>query len=163
MADPNRKSQRRFPGKRAKCKPLKNFTLYLDESFNCQEVKSELTEAHIKFKTYSENFSCGAGDDKILELAGKRGWALLTCDRKNRFRELERRAVLRYRVRQFVFSGNLGGLAVARLLVKIYPQMRDFARKNERPFVAVITVNGNIALRMDKSGNPLARQGASRL
>jgi hypothetical protein len=158
MVDPIQRSKRRSAGKQARrAPPLKNFTLYLDESFDCAEVKADLTAARIKFKVYSESFRQGEADSKILEHAGRRGWAVLTCDKKNRFREVERQAVLRYRVRLFVFSGNLGGPALAKLLVSVYPAMRHFSRKNERPFVAVITVGGHISLRMDKNGGYITR------
>jgi PIN like domain len=153
MGDPKRRSRKRSSGKRANSKPLKNFTLYLDESFNCGEVKAALTAANIKFRVYSEDFKGGEEDPNILPLAGKRGWAMLTCDTRNRYRELERRSVLRYRVRQFIFSGNLGGVALAQLLVQVYPKIRAFSRENERPFIAVITKSGDIYLRMDHRGN----------
>jgi len=88
-------------------------------------------------------------DEQILALCGRRGWAILTCDRKNRYRNLERSVVISTRVRQFVFSGNLGGEGLAKLLVKIYPRVREFTRENERPFIAVVTEIGNVYLRMD--------------
>jgi hypothetical protein len=77
---------------------------------------------------------------------------MLTCDKKNRYRELERKIVLQYRVRQFVFSGNQGGLELAKLLASAYPRMRQFARGHEPPFIAVVTKIGNIYQRMDKTG-----------
>lgn len=153
MVDPRQRSQRRSAGKRGKSlRPLRNFTLFLDESFDCKEVKDELVKAHIKFVVYSQRFQSSAEDQNVLPLVGKRGWAMLTCDSRNRYRELERKAILLHRVRQFVFSGNLGGPALAILLVRIYPQMRSFARRHERPFVAMVTKSGHIELRMDKNG-----------
>jgi len=151
MGDPRQKSQKRFRGKSAR--PLRNFTLYLDESFDCSEVKEALSKANIKFKLYSDHFPRGQEDEQILQLCGRHGWAMLTCDRKNRYRDLERKVVVRFRVRQFVFSGNLGAEQLAKLLVETYSEMRRFARANERPFIAVVTKIGNIYLRMDKRGN----------
>jgi hypothetical protein len=152
MGDPKRRSKKRSSGKQAKSKPLKNFTLYLDESFDCEEVKTALSAAHIKYRVFSESFKRGEEDPNILQLAGTRGWALLTCDSKNRYRELERKSIFRHRVRQFIFTANLGGAALANLLVAAYPEIRKFCRENERPFVAVITKAGNIYLRMDHRG-----------
>jgi len=117
-----------------------------------------LTKANIRHKPFSAKFKKGEEDHRILELCGRRGWAILSCDRRNRYRELERRAVLRHQVRQFVFSGNLGAPALAKLVVSVYPKMRKFARDNERPFVAIVTPAGNIYLRMDKNGNMRGRQ-----
>lgn len=153
MGDPKGRSRKRSSGKQADRKPLKNFTLYLDESLDCEEVKTALSTAKIKFRVYSEKFKSGEEDLNILPLVGKRGWAMLTCDSKNRYRELERRTILQYRVRQFVFAANLGGATLAGLLVSVYQKMRRFARQNGRPFVAQITKSGDIYLRMDHRGN----------
>jgi hypothetical protein len=146
-------SRKRSSGKQANKKPLKNFTLYLDESFDCAEVKTALSVAKIKFRVYSQDFAAGEDDTNILPLVGKHGWAMLTCDTKNRYRDLERKSILRYRVRLFIFTSNLGGTALAQLLVKVYPEVRKFARENNRPFVSVITKSGDIYLRMDHRGN----------
>jgi hypothetical protein len=116
-------------------------------------VKEALSKANIKFRLYSDHFKKGEDDELILQLCGRHGWAMLTCDRKNRYRELERRTIIRSRVRQFVFSGNLGGEQLARLLVSNYSEMRRFAREHERPFIAVVTKAGNVYLRMDSKGN----------
>ncbi|HET8890263.1 MAG TPA: hypothetical protein VFQ41_15285 [Candidatus Angelobacter sp.] len=112
-----------------------------------------LDAASIKYKIYSEKFKRNEDDTRILRLAGEKGYGLLTCDSKNRYRDVERAAVLYYKVRQFVFSGNLGGIPLARLLVKIKNEIRQFCRDHERPFVATITVGGKINLLMDKNGN----------
>jgi hypothetical protein len=122
-----------------------------------------LNKANIKYRAFSSKFKKGEEDHRILELCGRRGWAVLTCDRRNRYRELERKTVMRYKVRQFVFSANLGGPALANLLVTVYPDMREFARENERPFVAIVTAVGNIYLRMDKSGNMRGAQNSKAL
>jgi hypothetical protein len=153
MGDPKRRSKKRSSGKQAKSQPLKNFTLYLDESFDCGEVKAALLAANIKFRVYSEDFKEGEEDPNILPLVGRRGWAMLTCDSKNRYRGLERKSILQHKVRQFVFSANLGGTALAKLLVSVYPKMRAFAKAHSRPFVACVTKSGDIYLRMDHRGN----------
>jgi PIN domain-containing protein len=153
MGDPKGRSRKRSSGKQVKSRPLKNFTLYLDESFNCEEVKVALSRANIKFRVYTEDFKGGAEDPNILPLVGKRGWAMLTCDSKNRYRGVEHESILRFRVRLFVFSGNLGGATLAELLVRVYQKMRTFSREHSRPFVAVTTKSGDIYLRMDHRGN----------
>ena len=98
-------------------------------------MKVALSVAKIKFRVYSQDFRPGEDDTNILPLAGRRGWAMLTCDTKNRYRDLERKSILRYGVRLFIFTANLGGAALAQLLVNVYPKMRRFARENGRPVV----------------------------
>ena len=133
-------------------KPLKNFTLHLDEGFDCPEVRAALDRAGIKYISLSNSFPSGTEDSKILEVVGKRGWTRITLDRNNRYRHIEKDNILRFRVRQFVFRANLGGHALANLLVTCYPRMREFARLHGRPFVAHITKGGTIHLRLDKDG-----------
>ncbi len=116
-------------------------------------MKAALSKATIKFRVYTEDFSGATEDASILPLVGERGWAMLTCDSKNRYRGVERGSILRFRVRLFVFSGNLGGATLADLLVRVYQKMRTFTREHSRPFVAVITKSGDIYLRMDHLGN----------
>jgi hypothetical protein len=77
---------------------------------------------------------------------------MLTCDRKNRYRDLEKKAVLQSKVRQYLFAGNLGGEQMAALLVKMYPAMREYARTHERPFIASVSKNGDIYTVLDKDG-----------
>lgn len=122
-------------------------------------MKDALSAANYKFRVYSQDFKGGEEDPNILPLVGKRGWAMLTCDSKNRYRDLERKLIMRYRVRQFVFAGNLGAATLGNLIVSVYPKMRTFAREHERPFVAGITKSGDIYLRMDHKGH---YEGASR-
>lgn len=116
-------------------------------------MKAALSAAKIKFRVYTQDFKPGEDDTSILPLVGKRGWAMITFDTRNRYRDLERKSILRHRVRLFVFTANLGGAALARLLVGVYQDMKNFARENGRPFVAVVTKAGNIYARMDYKGN----------
>lgn len=148
MGDPKRRLRKRSSGK----KPLKNFTLYLDQSFDCEEVKAALSSANIKFRVYTQDFQPGEDDTNILKRVGQRGWAMLTFDSKNRYRGLERQSILTHKVRQFVFTANLGGAALARLIVDVHQKMRKFAKENERPFVAVVTKSGDIYVRMRSDG-----------
>jgi len=115
-------------------------------------VKAALSAAKRKFRTYAQDFPKGAQDWEILSRAGARGWVVLTLDRRNRHREVELQSIKLHRVRVFNFAANLGEHALAKLLDKVYPEMRKFCRANERPFVAAITKSGNIYLRMDHTG-----------
>ena len=156
MVDPKQKSKAQSSGNWGKRRPrllLKNPTFYLDESLDCREVKQVLDDASIKYKVYSQHFSRSEDDEAILKLAGQRGWLMLTGDSKNRFRDAERRAVLFYKVRLFIFSGNMGGIPLARLVISLKNKIFQFCREHEPPFIATITTGGKILLRMDKRGN----------
>lgn len=71
---------------------------------------------------------------------------MITADKKQRVRPLERKLIVQFKVREFVFtSGEIGN--VGDLLVKARRKMRNLCSKNEGPFVASISKNGNIAVR----------------
>jgi len=54
--------------------------------------------------------------------------------------------ILLYKVREFVFTASEVG-DIGALLVKARRQMKNLCRKNEGPFVAAISKNGNVSLR----------------
>jgi len=71
-----------------------------------------------------------------------------------RYSFLERRALQRYRVREFVFaSGELSGQEMADALVAAAGKMRSMSGGHPPPFVASITKAGNVHLRWPKQ-NP---------
>ena len=79
---------------------------------------------------------------------GEKGWLLVTKDKKIRFNELEKAAVLRNKVREFYFaSGNFNGTEMAEMLVAALRDMAKLCRKQAPPFIASITKAGNVNLR----------------
>jgi hypothetical protein len=134
--------------------PPNHFVLYLDENIhNCRSILSALGEAKIAYERHGSHFPSGTPDEEWLPLVGREGWLLITVDKRIRYNELERRAVIRHRVREFVFtSGNLSGAAMARLLVIAYPEIVRTCEHNSPPFIASITKSGLVHLRFDKLG-----------
>jgi hypothetical protein len=81
-------------------------------------------------------------------MVGKRGWLLLTKDKRSRFNELEKAAIQRYRVREFYFaSGNYSGVEMAEMLLNALREMARFVRRYDPPFIASISKSGNVSLR----------------
>ena len=82
-------------------------------------------------------------------LSAKKGWLLVTKDKKIRYNELEKAAVLHYRVRAFYFSsGNYNGAEMAEILAAALPEMVRICRKQGPPFIASITKSGKVNLRL---------------
>lgn len=97
------------------------------------------------------HFARGVRDEEWLPLVGKNGWVLLTTDKQLRYNLLERRALQRNAVREFVFaSGNMSGQEMADALELAIPKMRKLCRKLRPPFVAAITRGGEVHLRWPK-------------
>ena len=84
-------------------------------------------------------------------MVGQRNWTLLTKDKQMRYSFLERRALQRYKVREFVFaSGDLSGQEMAEALVAAAAKMRSVIGSTRPPFVAAITKAGNVHVRWPK-------------
>lgn len=68
-----------------------------------------------------------------------------------RYNLLEKRALQKNRVREFVFvSGNLSGQEMAHALEAALSKMQRMCRKFDPPFVAAITRAGEVHLRWPK-------------
>ncbi|MGA8220203.1 MAG: hypothetical protein WB780_01015, partial [Candidatus Acidiferrales bacterium] len=87
-------------------------------------------------------------DEEWLPTVGANGWILLTSDKKIRYNFLEKRALQKNRVREFVFvSGNMSGAEMAGALDLAIGKMQRMCRRFRPPFVAVITRAGEVHLR----------------
>jgi hypothetical protein len=127
-------------------RPLKGFTLYLCANIDYDEVAETLRRAGIRFKRHRDCFQGSTPDTELLKEVGKRRWILITADKKQRTRMVEKQLIQQFRVREFVFiSAQVGN--VGELLVKASRQIRNLCRKNPGPFVASISQTGNVALR----------------
>jgi len=127
-------------------KLLKGFTLYLCHCVDYDEVVEALERAGIRYQRHRDHFKDYAPDTELLRKVGQRRWILITADKRQRIRPLERQLIVLFKVREFVFTsasvGNIG-----ELLVKVRRKMRNMCSRNEGPFVAAISQSGHIAPR----------------
>jgi PIN like domain len=123
--------------------------LYLDENLhNCKPILDALAQHGVKYERHGQHFSPGTEDTAWLPLVGQKGWLLVTKDKRIRYNELEKTAVLRHRVREFYFSsGNYSGADMAEVLIAALPGMAKICRKHDAPFIASIARSGNVNLR----------------
>ena len=144
MVDPKSKSKRRSRSK--KKPPPKGFTLYLDHNLDYDELVEKLDRAGIRYKRHRDFFRGSTGDTVLLRKVGERKWILVTFDKKQRTRFLERKLINQFKIREFVFTssriGNLGDL-----LVKANRQMRNLCKKHDGPFAASVSRSGKVYFR----------------
>ena len=151
MGDQKKKSRKRSISKR----PLKGFTLYLCNCVDYDAVAETLRRNGIRFQRHRSHFHGATPDTELLKKVGKRRWILITADKKQRTRYLERQMIVQYRVREFVFRASEVG-DIGELLVKARKQMRNLCKKNEGPFVASISKIGNVSLQnLEGAENPI--------
>jgi hypothetical protein len=95
--------------------PPDPFTIFLDENHcNNRRLLQTLQDAGVPFVRHLDKFARGTQDEVWLPSVGQNGWALLTKDKRIRYRTNERLAVRRYRIRMFYFTTNeLNGTQMA--------------------------------------------------
>jgi hypothetical protein len=152
MAARRSKSKKPFAGSKHSPSQPEEFVLYLDENLcNSTAIQETLTQLKVRFERHLGHFPRGTPDDTWLPLVGTNGWIVLTADKQIRYNLLEKRALERNSVREFVFaSGNLSGADMAAALRAALGRMKRLCRKQAAPFVAAISKDGNVYLRWPK-------------
>jgi hypothetical protein len=83
-----------------------------------------LVQQGIKHERHGHHFSPGAQDTAWLPFVGEKGWILITKDKRIRFNDLEKEAVVASKVREFYFtSGSFSGSEMATILITALPEM----------------------------------------
>jgi hypothetical protein len=94
-----------------------------------------------------------------LQFVAERSWVVLTKDKRNRYNEIERHALRRYRVREFYFgSGNFTGAEMGQALRIALAQMRSLVREYNPPMVGSISRSGQITIVLDEHGSTHERR-----
>jgi hypothetical protein len=145
MVDPKPKSKKRSRSKNRK-PPLKGFTLFLDHNLDYPDLVEKLDRAGIRYKRQKEFFSGSTDDQVLLKKVGQKHWILITFDKKQRTRLLEKKLIYQFKVREFVFTSNEIG-DPGDLLVKANREMRAICKKHSGPFVATISKSGKVKIR----------------
>jgi len=151
MASSRGRLKKQSGGSRTRQRSLpEDFVLYLDENLhNCKPILDALTQQGVKHERHGSYFQPGTEDTEWLPFVGEKGWVLVTKDKKIRYNELEKAAVLHSRVREFYFSsGNHSGAEMAEILVAALPGILRVWRREEPPFIASITKSGKVNLRL---------------
>ncbi|MGB6201010.1 MAG: hypothetical protein WBF35_15810 [Candidatus Acidiferrales bacterium] len=146
------KSKRQFGGNDRSPSRLSDFVLYLDENLcNTTAILTTLTRLGIRFERHLAHFPRGTPDETWLPHVGKNGWILLTADKRIRYNFLEKRALEKNAVREFVFaSGNMSGNEMAAALEMAIRKVQRMCRRFPPPFVAAITRTGEVHMRWPK-------------
>lgn len=120
----------------------------MDHNLDYDALVEWLDRAGIRYKRHREFFRGSTVDTDILKLVGKRNWVLITFDKKQRTRFLERKLIEQFRIREFVFTSSEIS-DPGQLLVTASRQMRNICKRFPGPFVASISKSGNVYLRED--------------
>ncbi len=125
------------------------FVVFLDEN-HCRNphLLAALHDAGVACERHLDHFPAGAEDVVWLPEIGRRGWALLTTDKRIRSHALERESVRENSVRMFYFStNNVSGAEMGAALRRALHDMRTLFETVAAPFAASINKNGDVKLR----------------
>ncbi len=112
-----------------------------------RKLADELKAAGVNVIRHDDVFKQNTPDEEWLTRAGMEGWVVFTKDKMIRKRVIERQALIRAKVRAFVFTGgNISGVETAELIVAALPRIQRILNANEPPFIARITGSGDVAL-----------------
>jgi predicted nuclease of predicted toxin-antitoxin system len=110
-------------------------------------VADALRQAGVDVQVHDDHFHRDAEDEEWLREVGRRGWVVLTRDRRIRYRSHERAALMQAGVRAFVLvAGNLSGPEMGEVFVKALPAMQRFMVRHQPPFIARVTRSGAVSL-----------------
>jgi hypothetical protein len=95
-----------------------------------------LKSAGLAIERHADHFTHDTPDEVWLEAIGKRGWIVLTHDRRIRYKPNERDAVMRNGVALLVIVGKAPFPDLARAFVNSLPVVETFLARRRRPFIA---------------------------
>lgn len=122
-----------------------DLVFFIDRSVGKHSVAGPLRSAGLQVEIHDDHFPPDAKDQDWLPIVGKRGWIVITCDARIRYRRLELTAALNAGVGMFVIvSKNLTGPQIADILLASSKRIRRFILHNPKPFVARIYRDGTI-------------------
>jgi hypothetical protein len=80
-----------------------------------------------------------------LSAVGAKRWAVISKDKRIRYRGAERAAVWSARVALFIFrAGNMRGDEIARIIAGALPKMLGVLQIHPPPFIATISKAGSV-------------------
>jgi hypothetical protein len=133
--------------------PPEEPTFCIDEALGNRIVAQALREEGHRVELLIDHHARGTPDAVWLEDIGRRGWVVLTKDKRMRKRPAEQVAVVRHAVRAFVLtSGEMGAREMASAFLRAMPGMRRLLAKVDGPFIAAVSRSGEGSVVFPVSG-----------
>ncbi|MCA8832584.1 hypothetical protein LF252_18295 [Hymenobacter sp. BT728] len=118
---------------------------FLDRTVATRRVQEALQSQGVSFLAHPHEFQPDTPDTEWLPAITARGGFVLTQERRIGFNPLEQQALLASGVGAFIIvAKDLTGAALADCLVRALPRMQRFARRQARPFLAKVYVDGSV-------------------
>jgi hypothetical protein len=119
--------------------------LFVDRSAGSQTVPGSLRDAGFRVELHDDHFPVETADHVWINEVGRRGWYVVTLDKRIYYSPISKAAVERNRVGVFVFRlKSPSSEVLLETTNRAVLRIREFIRKTERPFFAKIYHDGSI-------------------
>ncbi|MGH9517920.1 MAG: hypothetical protein ACRD3P_19810 [Terriglobales bacterium] len=124
----------------------------MDRSLGRELIATALREANVSVKVHDDQFAPNARDEEWLAEVGKRGWIVLTKDRRFHTRVLEITAIARAKAKVFkLTAANIQGVDMATIFLKSIRKISRVAIGNPGPFIATVSKSGRVMVVLSSS------------
>lgn len=118
---------------------------FIDRALGSRRVAEALRDAGAVVEVHDDHFAKDTADEDWLPEVARRGWVVLTKDRRIAYRTLERLAVARAGARLFVLvNQNMSAASMSAALVGALSRMRRFVATEDAPFIAKVFQSGRV-------------------
>jgi hypothetical protein len=123
-------------------------TFFVDRCLGAYDFPDRLRAAGLIVEVHkNQDFNSDATDDEWLPIVGKKGWAIITNDKRIRSRQIEIVALLRSGAPSFVLtSASATAAQNAESFLTALPDVMGCIQSLQPPFVAQITGAGTLTL-----------------
>jgi predicted nuclease of predicted toxin-antitoxin system len=127
-------------------------TFFLDRSLGKELIATALREAKVLVEVHDDQFAPNAKDEEWLAEVGRRGWIVLTKDRRFHTRVLEIDAIARTKAKVFkLTAANIQGADMAAIFLKAIRKISRVAVGNPGPFIATVSKSGKVIVVLSSS------------
>lgn len=131
-------------------KPPDPLIFFVDESLGNKVIANALRKESVIVKIHNDYFPPGAKDEEWLLSVGKKGWIILTKDKRIRYRNIEKHAVRDANASIFtLLKGDLKAIEMANIFIKALPKIKIFISNHRPPFIAKVTKSGGVSMLVD--------------
>ena len=135
-------------------KPPDRLTLFFDENFGRKKIKELLQGVDARVEVHADHFETGTEDAEWIPEVTKRGWIILSFDRRIRYKANERAAIREHRARVFFLTAaETTAEQAAQIVRAAIPRIEKLVQETHAPFYATINKNGEIGV--VKSGDEI--------
>jgi hypothetical protein len=113
-------------------------TIFFTDRDLGKQFPALLRKAGISVERHADHFPDDAKDEDWIAEVGKRGWCVVTHDKRIRYKSNELAAVKRAGIAMFVLSGKVPHSVLAQNFINTIDRIEAFLVKHKPPFIAKI-------------------------